>query len=71
MMEICGHVDILVNNGGVSHRGTVIETSPDVDMKIMSVNYFGSVALIKGKINQTIVLINKCINVMCNDHNFS
>lgn len=46
---ITGHIDILINNGGVSHRGTVLSTNITVDMKIMEVNYFGSVALTKCK----------------------
>lgn len=45
---ICGHVDILVNNGGVTHRGSILNTKTDVDQKIMFINYFGSVALTKG-----------------------
>ncbi|XP_004924837.1 dehydrogenase/reductase SDR family protein 7-like [Bombyx mori] len=44
---ICGHVDILVNNGGVTHRGSILNTKTDVDQKIMFINYFGSVALTK------------------------
>lgn len=48
IMDITGHIDILVNNGGISHRGSVLNTSPDVDIKIMLVNYFGAVALTKG-----------------------
>ncbi|XP_075969589.1 dehydrogenase/reductase SDR family protein 7-like isoform X2 [Anticarsia gemmatalis] len=46
--DICGHIDILINNGGVSHRGPILHTMLDVDLKIMAVNYFGAVALTKG-----------------------
>lgn len=46
--SICGPIDILVNNGGVSVRADVLSTSIDVDLKVMLVNYFGSVALTKG-----------------------
>uniref|UniRef100_A0A1A9W6J2 Dehydrogenase/reductase SDR family protein 7-like n=1 Tax=Glossina brevipalpis TaxID=37001 RepID=A0A1A9W6J2_9MUSC len=42
----CG-IDILINNGGISVRANVINTALDVDLKIMTVNYFGSVALTK------------------------
>jgi len=42
-----GHVDILVNNGGVSQRSLAKDTSVDVDRKIMEVNYFGTIALTK------------------------
>jgi dehydrogenase/reductase SDR family protein 7B len=47
ILSITGKIDILINNGGVSHRGTVVSTQPDVDIKIMLVNYFGAVALTK------------------------
>lgn len=48
ILKIFGHIDILVNNGGVSVRADVISTSVDVDIKVMAVNYFGSVAMTKG-----------------------
>lgn len=43
-----GNIDILINNGGISNRGNILNTSLDVDLKLMSVNYFGTVALTKG-----------------------
>ncbi|MCH7414706.1 SDR family oxidoreductase [Belliella sp. R4-6] len=42
-----GHVDILINNGGISQRSLVIDTKLEVDRKIMEVNYFGTIALSK------------------------
>ncbi|MBR08693.1 MAG: short chain dehydrogenase [Rickettsiales bacterium] len=45
--SIHGHVDILVNCGGISQRDKVINTDLDVDRKIMEVNYFGTIALSK------------------------
>jgi len=47
VLERLGHVDILVNNGGISQRGTVAQTAIDVDRRIMEVNYIGTVALTK------------------------
>ncbi|KAL3282579.1 hypothetical protein HHI36_005754 [Cryptolaemus montrouzieri] len=47
ILSITGQIDILVNNGGISNRGSVIDTKPDVDIKVMLVNYFGSIALTK------------------------
>lgn len=47
VLEIHGKIDILVNNGGISVRSEAIDTSIDVDIKIMHVNYFGTVALTK------------------------
>jgi short-subunit dehydrogenase len=46
-IQIFGHVDILINNGGISQRSLAKETSIDVDRKIMEVDYFGAVALTK------------------------
>jgi short-subunit dehydrogenase len=46
-IQIFGHIDILVNNGGISQRSLVKDTSVDVDRRLMEVNYFGAVALTK------------------------
>ena len=40
-----GDIDILINNAGISQRTTVIDSTIDVDKKIMDINYFGLVAL--------------------------
>lgn len=42
-----GKVDILVNNGGISQRSLAKNTTLEVDKKLMSVNYFGTIALTK------------------------
>lgn len=42
-----GRIDILVNNGGMSQRSEVHETSLEVDRRIMEVNYFGNIGLTK------------------------
>lgn len=46
-LELFGHIDILVNNSGISQRSFAKETLLEVDRKIMEVNYFGAVALTK------------------------
>lgn len=46
--SIFGCIDILINNGGISQRGSVQSTKLEVDMQVMQVNYFGQVALTKG-----------------------
>ncbi|QJX46394.1 SDR family oxidoreductase [Hymenobacter taeanensis] len=43
-----GRLDVLLNNGGISQRSLVLETSLSVDRQLMEVNYFGTVALTKG-----------------------
>lgn len=48
MLQIYEHIDILINNGGISYRGAINDTTVDVDIKIMTTNYFGQVALTKG-----------------------
>lgn len=47
VLERFGHIDILINNSGISQRGTVVETELEVDRRIMEVNYIGTVALTK------------------------
>jgi dehydrogenase/reductase SDR family member 7B len=42
-----GHIDILLNLGGVSQRATILETPLWLDRKIMEINYFGTIALTK------------------------
>ena len=46
-IQLFGHVDILVNNGGISQRSMVAMTQLSVDRRIMEVNFFGAVALTK------------------------
>lgn len=41
------HIDVLINNGGVSQRSLVANTSIEVDKRLMDVNYLGTVALTK------------------------
>jgi short-subunit dehydrogenase len=42
-----GHIDVLVNNAGVSQRSPALETSNEVERKLMEINYFAPVALSK------------------------
>ena len=42
-----GRIDMLVNNGGLSQRSTVAETTIAIDRRIMEINYFGNIALTK------------------------
>lgn len=38
-----GGIDVLVNNAGITHRGTFAETGLGVFRKVMAVNFFGAV----------------------------
>ncbi len=42
-----GHIDLLINNGGISQRSSVLELDMKVLDHIMKVNFFGAVALTK------------------------
>jgi short-subunit dehydrogenase len=48
--QFFGHVDILINNGGISQRSMAKDTVLDVDRRLMEVDYFGTIALSKGLI---------------------
>lgn len=41
------HIDILINNGGVSQRSLAKDTDLAVDRRIMEIDYFGTLALTK------------------------
>ncbi|XP_053419217.1 dehydrogenase/reductase SDR family member 7B isoform X4 [Nycticebus coucang] len=47
ILQCFGHVDILINNAGISYRGAIMDTTVDVDKRVMETNYFGPVALTK------------------------
>jgi dehydrogenase/reductase SDR family protein 7B len=42
-----GRVDVLVASGGISQRSIAVETSTEVDQRLMDVNFFGTVILAK------------------------
>ena len=46
-IQLFGHIDILINNGGISQRSLIAETALSVDRRIMEVNFFGAVTLSK------------------------
>jgi short-subunit dehydrogenase len=46
-IQIFGHIDVLVNNGGITQRSLVAEAALSVDRRLMEVNYFGPIALTK------------------------
>tara|TARA_R110001592_G_scaffold220353_4_gene475027 strand:- start:4750 stop:5547 length:798 start_codon:yes stop_codon:yes gene_type:complete len=47
VMERFGRMDVLINNGGISQKSLVEETTEEVERKVMEINYFGNVALAK------------------------
>lgn len=42
-----GTIDVLINNGGISQRDLVVNTSFEVDQRLINVNYLGTVKLTK------------------------
>lgn len=46
-----GKVDVLVNNAGLTHRGTCINSSVVVQKQVMEVNHFGQIAVTKALYN--------------------
>jgi short-subunit dehydrogenase len=44
-LALYGHVDLLINNAGISQRSLIVETGLSVYEKLMRVNYLGTVAL--------------------------
>lgn len=48
ILDKCGQVDILVNNENTTARSDVLSSNVDVDVRVMNINYLGTVALTKG-----------------------
>lgn len=46
-LTFTGKVDIMVHNGGISQRSLARDTHLKVDQQLMTVNYFGTIALTK------------------------
>lgn len=46
-IQAFGHIDVLINCGGISQRSLIIDTDISVDRMLMEVTYLGTVALSK------------------------
>ena len=46
-LDFKGHVDILINNGGIGHLGSVDEMEFQIEKQVMEVNFWAAVALTK------------------------
>lgn len=40
-----GHIDLMVHNGGISHRGLAKDTLPEVQRRVMEIDYFSYMEL--------------------------
>jgi dehydrogenase/reductase SDR family protein 7B len=47
-LRIYGHIDLLINSGGISQRAFALETTHQTEERLMNVNFWGTVALSKG-----------------------
>jgi dehydrogenase/reductase SDR family protein 7B len=47
IFKIYGRIDVLLNCAGMGFRGKIVDTIPDVDRRILQVDYFGQIAVIK------------------------
>ncbi|XP_028310656.1 dehydrogenase/reductase SDR family member 7B [Gouania willdenowi] len=45
ILQCHGHVDVLINNAGISYRGNILDTHISVHRDVMETNYFGPIAL--------------------------
>lgn len=45
--SLFGHIDILINNAGISQRSLIAETEFEIYKKLVDINYLGTVALTK------------------------
>lgn len=49
ILKCYGQVDVLINNAGISYRGSILDTHLSVQRDVMETNYFGPIALTQGK----------------------
>lgn len=49
IIEMCGQVDMLINNSTIFTRSDVLSTSIENDIRVMNINYFGPIAFTKGE----------------------
>ncbi len=47
VIDTFGRIDILVCNGGISQRSLTKDTPLEIDRKIMEINFFGTITLVK------------------------
>ncbi|XP_075993129.1 dehydrogenase/reductase SDR family member 7B isoform X2 [Genypterus blacodes] len=45
ILKCYGQVDVLINNAGISYRGSILDTHLSVQRDVMETNYFGPIAL--------------------------
>lgn len=56
ILSTCSRIDILVNNAGVSMISGIRAVKPEIDVRVMNINYFGTIAFTKGNVTLFIEL---------------
>jgi len=51
-LRIYGHIDMLINSGGISQRALALETDLTTEQRLMDVNFWGTVILSKAVLPQ-------------------
>lgn len=54
-LRIFGHIDILINSGGMSQRSLAMDTGLETEQKLMDINFWGTVVLSKAVIERMII----------------
>lgn len=70
-----GQIDVMVHNAGVGQRGSVLETTLEVERKMLETNYLGPVALTKALLpdmvarkSGTFVVVSSVLGLMSVKH---
>jgi len=53
-LRIFGHIDILINSGGISQRALAMDTSLETEQRLMNTNFWGTVVLSKAVVAKMI-----------------
>ncbi|MBW2593192.1 MAG: SDR family oxidoreductase [Deltaproteobacteria bacterium] len=66
IIEVFGHIDVLVNNAGITQRSIFTKTKIEVFQKVMAVNFFGALYCTKAAIDSIIkrrgmIIVNESI----------
>ena len=61
VLERFGHLDVLINNAGISQRSLIKDTVYTVDSRLISINYLGTVTLSKMVLPVTRALVSTAL----------
>ncbi len=66
ILDLFGHIDVLVNNAGITQRSLFTKTRVEVFQKVMAVNFFGALYCTKAAIDSIVkrrgmIIVNESI----------